>query len=477
MTRPEELASDCLAHPSLPWLSKLSAKRRRQGESSRPPPRAGIETLPKWLLCVPLVAQWLWLGVRHRSLTLPSSVNPAIENGGLAGESKFAYLRGIGTEHPDFVARTLQVTPGEDASGVRREAGMRFPIVAKPDVGWCGYGVRRIDDEAQLAAYAASFPKDAAYLLQALIDAPGEAGLLYARHPGEAAGRLLGVALRHRPQVSGDGASTVRQLAERDIRLAGMDIAAEVGARVPGAGEVVVLTTVASLRTGGRYEDGERLMSAALAARVDAGCALDGRLQLRPLRCEVRRRSPPTRRPLQDHGDQRRRFRGDPVLGPKLHDAPDLRRRVQEAVFSVRVGRGMAGPGSQAGRRAVLGPIVAQAAKSDTAVSHIELNRARDAGHRFRRGGVRASGASEAVTDRLGPKSTRSARPGGRAPARGRFLPLGWRRPRQAGCSPSRSRTTPTSRSSAAPAHGGSARDRPLRLRHAFARCLSIMPG
>uniref|UniRef100_UPI003B5AEA30 hypothetical protein n=1 Tax=Novacetimonas labruscae TaxID=3229898 RepID=UPI003B5AEA30 len=47
-----------------------------------------MERLPKPVLCIPLVLQWLWLGLRYRSLTLPSVVNPAIETGGLAGESK-----------------------------------------------------------------------------------------------------------------------------------------------------------------------------------------------------------------------------------------------------------------------------------------------------------------------------------------------------------------------------------------------------
>ena len=248
----------------------MSVERNRQRESSPPSSRAGIETLPKWLLCVPLVAQWFWLGIRYRSLTLPSVVNPAIENGGLAGESKFSYLEKIATQLSEWVARTRPVRPGEDASRNCLEAGLRFPVIAKPDIGWCGYGVRRIDDDAQLAAYAASFPADAVYLLQEFIDTSGEAGLLYARHPGEASGRLLGVALRHRPQVIGDGVSTVGQLARGDHRLAGREVATVVSARVPAAGESVVLTTVASLRTGGRYENGERLITPALAARVDA---------------------------------------------------------------------------------------------------------------------------------------------------------------------------------------------------------------
>ena len=32
------------------------------------------------------------------------------------------------------------------------EAGLDFPLIAKPDIGWHGHGVRRIDDRAQLDA-------------------------------------------------------------------------------------------------------------------------------------------------------------------------------------------------------------------------------------------------------------------------------------------------------------------------------------
>ncbi len=42
-------------------------------------PLGKIERLPKWLLCVPLVAQWFWLGLRYRSLELW----PNLGDGGL----------------------------------------------------------------------------------------------------------------------------------------------------------------------------------------------------------------------------------------------------------------------------------------------------------------------------------------------------------------------------------------------------------
>ena len=63
--------------------------------STAHPALAPIEFLPKWLLCVPLVTQWMWLGLRYRTPTLPSVLNPDINTGGLAGESKMSYLAPI----------------------------------------------------------------------------------------------------------------------------------------------------------------------------------------------------------------------------------------------------------------------------------------------------------------------------------------------------------------------------------------------
>ncbi len=229
-----------------------------------------IEQLPKWLLCVPLVAQWLWLAIRFRSLTLPSVVNPAIENGGLAGESKLACLECIGAVHSTNVARTQAVRPGEGVNEIRRRSGLQFPLIAKPDIGWCGYGVRRIDTETQLTNYAKAFPGEATYLLQEFVAGPGEAGLFYMREPGTAQGRVVAIALRHQPQVVGDGVRHIKQLASDDPRLHGHDTSENDASRIPCAGEIVTLANVASLRVGGRYEDGARLMCDSLSSRVDA---------------------------------------------------------------------------------------------------------------------------------------------------------------------------------------------------------------
>ena len=254
---------------------------------SSAPPLSPIERLPKWLLCVPLVLHWMLLAARHRSLTLPSAANPGIPTGGLAGEGKLECLALIPPSLHGFVAPTACVTPGADADAVRRTAGLRFPLVAKPDLGWCGYGVRRVADAAALRAYQAAFPSDGTFLLQPWHPGPVEAGLTVRRWPDKPDDQpaLAGITLRHAPAVLGDGWRTLAELVSAAPRLGRSVLNGHDPARIPRAGEAVSLTTVASLRVGARYEDASHLATAALhrrVARIAAGMGLRaGRLDVR----------------------------------------------------------------------------------------------------------------------------------------------------------------------------------------------------
>jgi hypothetical protein len=246
-----------------------------------PSDRVGaFERLPKWLNLVPMVAQWLWLGLRHGSVTLPSSANPQITAGGLVGDTKSEYFYCMGplarSRVADFVMLQAQGAASLPAALVAmREADLDFPVVAKPDLGWCGFGVRRINDEAALRDYLARYPRDAALMLQQYLSEPGEAGLFYMRHPDQATGPLLGILLRHYPKVIGDGVSTIAQLVERDVRLqrttqnVGHECSYEPNC-VPAAGEIVRLSLIASTRVGGLYEDGSAHATAELTAAVEA---------------------------------------------------------------------------------------------------------------------------------------------------------------------------------------------------------------
>ncbi|MEO8010277.1 MAG: hypothetical protein ABI650_01390 [Dokdonella sp.] len=239
-----------------------------------------FERLPKWLNLVPMIAQWLWLGLLHRSVTLPSSANPHITAGGLVGDTKSEYFNCMGRSARSRIAEFVMIQARGSASlpealAAMGDANLSFPVVAKPDLGWCGFGVRRIDDSAALHDYLARYPCGAALMLQRYLAQSGEAGLFYMRHPDQSTGQLLGILLRHYPQVSGDGVSTIAQLVEADLRLQRTVRSAEHTCnyepnRVPAAGESVRLSLIASTRVGGRYEDGSNNATAELTAAVDA---------------------------------------------------------------------------------------------------------------------------------------------------------------------------------------------------------------
>lgn len=254
-----------------------------QGATAAPADRVAagpLERLPKWLICIPLVLQWSWLALRYRSLSLPTAANPRITAGGLVGEGKMEYFAGMGPVARAATARHVGVVNARrradaDLAAMLAGAGLSFPLVAKPDLGLCGYGVRKLDSMAALRDYAEHYPDGETIVLQEYLAEAGEAGIFYARDPVSGEGRLIGLALRHYPRVVGDGVSTLEQLIGNDGRAArvlgspfhvcGLDLRA-----VPAAGREVRLSTIGSTRVGGLYRDGAALISHELTAAIDA---------------------------------------------------------------------------------------------------------------------------------------------------------------------------------------------------------------
>jgi len=161
-------------------------------------------------------------------------------------------------------------------------AGLEFPLVAKPDIGCQGYGVRRIDDLRALRDYLRDFPSGAKLILQRFVPHAGEAVLLYARLPGAQNGRILSLAFRYYPHVIGDGRTRVRDLIRKDARAQrkarlhlGHDPTHQALAegdldRVPAAGEVVQIALIGSPRAGSLHRDARRFITPQLEARLDA---------------------------------------------------------------------------------------------------------------------------------------------------------------------------------------------------------------
>lgn len=237
-----------------------------------------LERLPKPVNLVPMVLQWLWLSIRHRSWTLPAAVNPAITAGGLAGEGKSEYFRIMG---PLARAATADFAVlANNPAGALREAeclmqkeGLDYPLIVKPDIGWCGFGVRLVRSRGELAHYLEAFPPHESVILQRFIPHDGEAGIYYVRHPGAQSGRISGILLRYYPRVTGDGRRTIGELIAQHprARRLGRDGRSEPCcdiSRVPAAGEMVRISVTGSTRVGGLYQDATGLITPELESAV-----------------------------------------------------------------------------------------------------------------------------------------------------------------------------------------------------------------
>ena len=237
--------------------------------------------VPERLFYLVPALMWLALAIRHGSLTLPSAANPAMEAGGLWGESKSQGLDLFGPQGRRRIAPFARVTCGPDAEATARAAlgamaaeRLNFPVVAKPDRGYQGWGVRLIRDRADLADYLRLQPEGALVLLQKLIEFQGEAGIFYIRRPGEAKGRIVSMALVYPPHVTGDGTRTLAQLVAADNILAPnaaiyRERHPEDWDRILPKGQFHRLTNARSARLGAVYVDALDQVTPALSRAID----------------------------------------------------------------------------------------------------------------------------------------------------------------------------------------------------------------
>ncbi len=295
------IAAEPKHHPlaAIQGLLRRPSRRAEEPGDGLPPARlikrkvAYAERIPPWLFYTPIGICWAGWAIRHRGAMLPCACNPNIETGGFWGESKSKVLDQIAPEQQRWVAKYVALklssngTEDQAADFDRsikaiQDAGLDFPLVVKPDIGWQGFGVRLVPDAESLRDYLEQYPAGETVIFQRYVPFDGEAGAFYARIPGEKTGRIVSLTLRYFAYVVGDGQSTLHVLIQQDERArfksdthlgkkplhAGMD--REDLERIPALKEVVRLAFIGSIRVGGLYQDARAEITPAMSARFDA---------------------------------------------------------------------------------------------------------------------------------------------------------------------------------------------------------------
>jgi hypothetical protein len=230
------------------------------------------------LFYFPVGMNYVWLAIRYRGFMLPTAANPGIFSGGFVGESKIATLRQLQSTDPEFTSDAYLLegaTPAErlvSLAHLRRQQGLEFPFILKPDVGQRGVGVKLIRTPAQ--ATACLEQTAAPLILQRYAPGPCEAGVFYYRFPNEPRGRIFAMTQKLFPTITGDGRRTIEELIWEDARAR---FVADTYLRRLGARRLEVLPAGTSLKLveagnhaqGCIFRDGMHLWSKELEQRLD----------------------------------------------------------------------------------------------------------------------------------------------------------------------------------------------------------------
>lgn len=174
------------------------------------------EYWPFFIVYFPFFFYWLWLSAKARSFFFFNAANPTIENGGYLMESKYNISKLIPSAYHPKTFLVAAGTPYKRVENIMQENGFAFPVVAKPDIGMKGKGVRKIDNRQQLEQYTQSTKVD--FLIQEYIAYPNEVGIFYCRFPDKEKGFISGIVSKELLSVRGDGHLTIRQLILQDER-------------------------------------------------------------------------------------------------------------------------------------------------------------------------------------------------------------------------------------------------------------------
>ncbi|MEP6913699.1 MAG: VTT domain-containing protein [bacterium] len=239
------------------------------------------EFWPLWAFYPPVVLHLGYLGLKHRSLTLFTCANPAIEEGGFVGESKSQILQGLG-QAPDagpliaswgLLEKSLSPhTRIDRALQFMRGRGLSFPVVLKPDAGERGSGVAVLRSEGEMEDYLLASP-NVDVMIQEHV-AGLEFGVFYFRYPQCEHGEIFSITRKLFPSLTGDGESTLENLILKDDRAVCMARAYFDARRddlldIPATGESVQLIEIGTHCLGSIFLDGIEIKTAELERAID----------------------------------------------------------------------------------------------------------------------------------------------------------------------------------------------------------------
>lgn len=174
------------------------------------------EYWPFQVVYIPIYFLWIFYSFKARSIFFFNASNPSMKNGGFIMESKKAIYDLI---PPHFYPKTELIRHGatlEQVEKIISDADIKYPLIAKPDIGLRGSGVKKIDTVADLKQYTLKANFD--YVIQDLIPFKNEVGIFYVRYPNQNSGKITGIVSKEFMILTGTGDATIEELIKENLR-------------------------------------------------------------------------------------------------------------------------------------------------------------------------------------------------------------------------------------------------------------------
>lgn len=174
------------------------------------------EYWPFQIVYIPIYFLWAYYSIKAKTIFFFNASNPTIKNGGFIMDSKIEIYDIIPQKYYPKTRFVKENCSLEEVLKIVEDAGLNYPMIAKPDMGLRGTAVKKIDSAQDLKEYAEKADFD--YVVQNMIPFPNEVGIFYVRYPDEKAGRITGIVAKEFLIVTGDGTSTIEDLIKDNPR-------------------------------------------------------------------------------------------------------------------------------------------------------------------------------------------------------------------------------------------------------------------
>ena len=221
---------------------------------------------------IPNLPYAFYLAIKSKHLVFFSVVNPCLKSSGNGTESKYKTIKLLPLKYRPKSLLITNKNSFDDFFLLLQNEKINFPLIVKPDIGFRGLLVRKIDSLQELKKYLRKYP--ISIIIQEFLDYKNECGIFYYRLPNKNNGEVSSITLKHFLVVVGDGVSTLQKLilADKRARLY-IDLFNKIYRKkmnyIPKQNELFRLSYIGNHSKGAQFINGNHLITKKIERAFD----------------------------------------------------------------------------------------------------------------------------------------------------------------------------------------------------------------